>query len=80
MIGGLDYDKVPDFNELNIRIGEHIQTLQDKWHTHELPRLKRLIRSTLCAELSRLEERKFIRREAKEIARKKAEAEEEAEA
>lgn len=91
MFGILDFDrpetktkeeKLPpiDFADLEIRIGEHIQSLKEKWHVNELPRLKNLIRSTLVGELSRLEERKYIRRERIELERKKQEREEEEEA
>ena len=53
------------------------------WHTYDLDKLKYLIRKTTIAEITKIEERKHVRREAAEIKEKlrlKKEAEEDAKA
>ena len=69
-----DYDKVRDMNDLQITIQkEIIGLLETKWKTLEEDKLRALIRKCVIAELMKIEERKYVRREREEQKRKEKE-------
>ena len=66
-IGGNDYDKVDDINQLQINVEQAINNLKIIWKTQDEAKLKSMIKRQIIFELCRLEERKQVRRDAAEL-------------
>ena len=63
MLGALDYDQIEEMNSLQINVTENIMKLKNLWKVTELDDLKRIIRYQLILELSKMEERKRVKRD-----------------
>lgn len=78
VINAHNYDKIEDMGQLHIDVEAALEKLKINWHTHDLEKLKYLIRKTTIIEITKIEERKYVRREhaeRKERLRRKKEEE-----
>lgn len=76
LLKAIDYDRPDDINLLVLAIKDSLDELKDKWKTLDKKKLTLMIKRCLINELWKLEERKHVRREQKEILRKIQEAKE----
>jgi hypothetical protein len=74
MLKAQDYDTKEDINLIVMAIKDTLEIVKKKWKSLDQQKLTGLIRKTLIIELWKLEERKHVRREQKEILRKIQEA------
>lgn len=78
VINAQNYDKIEDMGQLHIDVEAALEKLKINWHTYDLEKLKYLIRKTTIIEITKIEERKYVRREhaeRKERLRRKKEEE-----
>ena len=68
-----NYDAVDNVESIKLAIEETIKAQKVQWKTLDETRLKYLIKRQLILELSFIEERKQVRREQKEIFKRKEE-------
>lgn len=72
-LGASKYDSLSDVNELTLHIEETMKAQKVQWKTLDETELKAKIKRQLIYELTRIEERKQVRRDQKEIQKKKEE-------
>lgn len=63
---------------MTVNVGKHIESLKMQFKRHEMPKLKKLIRSVIVLELNKIEGRKQARRWIAEYKERKKEEDEEA--
>jgi len=73
ILGATHYDKLDDINLLKLEVAKTIKAQQLKWKTMDPAKLRQLIKRQVVYELSRIEERKQVRRDMRELAIKKEE-------
>lgn len=62
-LGALNYDQVNELDSLQMQVADSILALQRQWKINEVDELKRLIRYQLTLELTKMENRKRVRRD-----------------
>lgn len=79
-IGADNYDIIPDLNELQINMENKVEKLREQWKCYDTEKLKMMIRKQVIMELTAIECRKNVRIvRAEDIAKRKAQLEEEGE-
>lgn len=63
-----NYDRLPDLDKIQIEVEDRVlKELKHKWKTMDEERLIYLIKRSMLYEILQLEERKYVRKEAKRI-------------
>lgn len=77
-IGAGNYDTGFDLADLKIDLENKVEKLRDQWKCYDHEKLKMLIRKQVILELTRIEERKKVRADRKEMIEKRRAQEDEA--
>lgn len=78
-LGAQNYDAMDNVEMIKLNIEDTIKAQQRQWKTLDETRLKYLIKRQMIQELNFIEERKQVRRDQKELAKRKEEQREDAE-